>query len=66
MRKPSVNQTAEAVKVTTSSLKLVHSVGHTEKGITRAITGAPTVTQPPVYYPASYSKDGPGGNYQGL
>jgi hypothetical protein len=66
MRKSSINQTAEAVKVTTSSLKLVHSVGHPEKSITRSISGAPTVTQHPVYYPASYSKDGPGGNYQGL
>jgi hypothetical protein len=66
MRKPSANPNAETIKVTTSTLKVVHSSNHTERAITRSISGAPTVPQQPIYYPASYSKDGPGGNYQGF
>jgi hypothetical protein len=66
MRKPSANQTAPAIQVSTPGLKVVHSTLHPEKAITRAIVGVPTVTPTPVYYPSSYSKDGPGGNYQGL
>gem|GEM_PF-5193594 len=34
--------------------------------MTRSISGAVTVPQRPAHYSASYSKDGPGGNYQGL
>ncbi|TCJ12637.1 hypothetical protein EPD60_15335 [Flaviaesturariibacter flavus] len=66
MTKPSVNSINEAIQVTSSSLKVVHSVVHTEKAITRNIAGTPTVPAQPIYYPSSYSKDGPGGNYQGL
>lgn len=51
---------------TSSSLKVVHSTLHSERAITRSIAGTPTVPAQPIYYPSSYSKDGPGGNYQGL
>ncbi|GAA4323475.1 hypothetical protein [Flaviaesturariibacter amylovorans] len=66
MRKRNLTNTSEALQVNTSVLKIVHSKIKTEKLITRNLTGPLTLNPRPVYYPASYSKDGPVGNYQGL
>ncbi|RYY97410.1 MAG: hypothetical protein EOO11_10965 [Chitinophagaceae bacterium] len=65
MRKRTLTNTSEALKVEARPLKIVHSTIKSDKLITRNLTGPLNLT-PPVYHSASYSKDGPVGNYQGL
>ncbi|RYD95506.1 MAG: hypothetical protein EOP50_07900 [Sphingobacteriales bacterium] len=66
MRKRSDQPTTETLNVRNSNLKVVHSSRLGEPAMTKIISGAPALNPTPVYYSASYTKDGPGGNYQGL
>ncbi|RYY90654.1 MAG: hypothetical protein EOO15_01660 [Chitinophagaceae bacterium] len=66
MRKRSDQPQTEAMNVRISNLKVVHSSRVHEAAITKVISGAPAINPAPVYYSASYTKDGPGGNYQGF
>ncbi|TCZ74087.1 hypothetical protein [Flaviaesturariibacter aridisoli] len=66
MRKRPDQPTTEALTVRNSALTVVHSTRQQEPALTKVISGAPALNPAPVYYSASYTKDGPGGNYQGF